>query len=61
MDIPTTDFVRAGRIDRYSSSTTKVVSSRSTIAALIWAFRWIAAASRMANALELKGGPMLDA
>jgi prophage tail gpP-like protein len=63
MDTPTTDFVHAGslkelkvkgrlvvhgRIDRYSSSTTKIVSSHSTIAALIWAFRWIAAASRTA-------------
>jgi hypothetical protein len=37
-----------GRIDRYSSCTTKVVSSRSTIAALIWAFPWIAEASRTA-------------
>ena len=63
MDTPMTGFVRVssleelkvrggwsytGHIDRYLSSTTKIVSSRSTIAALTWAFPWIAAASRTA-------------
>ena len=37
--------MRTGRIDRYSSFTTEIVSWRSTMVALIWAFRWIAAAS----------------
>ena len=37
--------MRTGRIDRYSSFTTEIVSWRSTMLGLIWAFRWIAAAS----------------
>jgi hypothetical protein len=37
-------LIAHGRIDRYSSFTTEIVSWRSTIVALM-AFRWIAAAS----------------
>jgi hypothetical protein len=64
MDTPATDFLCAGTLEELKAKGRlvvhgphrpmlvvydRVVFSRSTIVALIWAFRWIAAASRTAR------------